>query len=145
MHPRRQTCPLCKLVYATSDPTKKFCSDLCRTTYFNAHRATTRRTAPKVKKTETVNCLQCGDVFSRSHANTLYCSQKCSRDAHRRKRAEWYQNVGYALYSGVAIHRNCKECGTHFKISKVNKLYCSEICRFEADRKRREDYNVQPR
>ena len=59
---------------------RQFCSDLCRMTYWNAHRDLVQH-----KRIYTFQCRFCGQEFeSRGDPNRKYCSRSCADKAKRK-------------------------------------------------------------
>ena len=60
---------------------KRFCSDACRTAWWNAHRTQVRR-----KATRTFCCARCGMQFSRyGVTRRSFCSRSCASAARKRE------------------------------------------------------------
>ncbi len=60
---------------------KRFCSDVCRTAWWNAHRTQVRR-----KTTRTFCCARCGMQFSRyGVTRRSFCSRSCASAARRKE------------------------------------------------------------
>ena len=60
---------------------KRFCSDACRTAWWNAHRTQVRR-----KTTRTFCCARCGMRFSRYGVTMRsFCSRSCASAARRKE------------------------------------------------------------
>lgn len=60
---------------------KRFCSDVCRTAWWNAHRTQVRR-----KTTRTFCCARCGMQFSRyGVTRRSFCSRSCASAARKKE------------------------------------------------------------
>jgi hypothetical protein len=73
-----------------------------------------------------------------SRGRQKYCTEKC-RAAAARSRAAPEQKARRAMLR--PSHRDCVYCGESFPVSKyawTRQRYCSNLCRGEAGRKRRE-------
>jgi predicted nucleic acid-binding Zn ribbon protein len=66
-----KTCPICKRVFTTNNPRKRYCSDECYNIYQEK-----RNSHKKHNQTERV-CALCGKTFYSSHFMQKYCSHAC--------------------------------------------------------------------
>lgn len=76
------------------------------------------------KAHEPVSCLFCGQAFTPSHGNQIYCSDSCTiRARNRRVRARDIASGKIQTFTKV-----CKWCGNEFQTTSGLKIYCSPIC-----------------
>lgn len=69
-------------------------------------------------------CLFCGQTFTPSHGNQLYCSNSCTiRARNQRSRARNIESGKIQTFTKV-----CKWCGHEFRTTSGLKIYCSPIC-----------------
>ena len=73
-------------------------------------------------------CLFCGQTFTPSHGNQLYCSNSCTiRARNQRVRARDIESGKIRTFTKV-----CKWCGKSFETTNSNKVYCDADCKRSA-------------
>ena len=74
-HPITDTCPQCgkPLKHTAHHKKKKFCSDICRRSWWNAHRHLINH-----KSGQSLQCENCGKTFyPNGHKSGRFCSRTC--------------------------------------------------------------------
>lgn len=81
-------CLLCKSVFVSALNTAKFCSQKCRSSYYNEEQSKRDKQKTLEKKMQPITCLCCGAVFCAIYATGFrpqYCSKLCGEKMRYKK------------------------------------------------------------
>lgn len=117
-----------KPVDITKNPRSSYCSKKCLKISTNRQMRKYQSRLPKKEPTvHSLACKQCNIQFETTRKK-LYCSSKCSITASIKSRPIKPKKIR-PLYDNT-----CKNCGVLFQTHKVDKPYCSKLCRNRYER-----------
>lgn len=112
-------CEWCGNQFVCKRKIQRFCSKSCTT----LSRAEEIKEANKQRRSKTIQCKTCNQMFSRSESDSsIYCSDQCK-----------------SLYRSLT---QCEWCDRLFDNSGTAKKYCSDDCMIKARRQRDTDKRV---